>query len=65
VQEKSLRTSQQETELAKPWNLSGPDHIAKEVLNNGCQEESCKEASCQEEDRQEEEVVTTTSLIVF
>ena len=56
MQENSLRTSLQETELAKSWNLSGPYHYAKEVLNDGCKEESCKEAGCKE-GREEEEVI--------
>jgi hypothetical protein len=37
--------------MPNQWNLSGPDHYAKEVNKDGCKEEGCKEASRQEEDR--------------
>ena len=42
MQQKSLRTSLQETELAKSWNLSGPDHQAKEVNNMAAKKKAAK-----------------------
>jgi hypothetical protein len=64
VQERSLKTSHQETVPAKPMEPIGSYQMEKEVKHDGCKEEGCKEASRQEEDRrQEEEVVTTTSFV--
>jgi hypothetical protein len=48
-------------EPAKPWNLSGPYQLEKEVDRYGSEEEGRKEAGSQE-GRQEEEV-TTSSIV--
>ena len=63
VQERSRKTSHQETVPAKPMEPIGSYQMEKEVKHDGCKEEGCKEAGCQE-GRQEvlEEEVVTTSL---
>jgi hypothetical protein len=41
-------------------------HWKKEVMNDGCKEESCEEAGCQEGRQEvlEEEVVRTSSIVL-
>jgi hypothetical protein len=63
VQERSRKTSHQETVPAKPMEPIGSYQMEKEVKHDGCKEEGCKEAGCQEGRQERQEEVTTSSFV--